>query len=119
MADPLSVRDRKKARERRYHEANRDRILQRRRARYSSATQRRHHLKHKYGITPEEQGILFASQNFKCATCGSYDPKRKTGWHVDHCHATKKVRGVLCHGCNTALGLVRDDPTVLRALAEY
>jgi hypothetical protein len=37
----------------------------------------------------------------------------------DHCHATGAFRGWLCDRCNVALGMVRDDPAVLRRLAAY
>jgi hypothetical protein len=49
-----------------------------------------------------------------CAVCGSDE---RLG--IDHCHETGVVRGVLCHWCNTALGLAKDDPATLRALANY
>lgn len=38
---------------------------------------------------------------------------------VDHDHETGKVRKLLCHNCNRALGLLRDDPALLRKSAEY
>ncbi len=38
---------------------------------------------------------------------------------VDHCHATGKVRGLLCHNCNRALGLLKDDKSAIRRALEY
>lgn len=38
---------------------------------------------------------------------------------IDHCHVTGAVRGLLCNGCNTALGKANDDPHLLRAMADY
>lgn len=39
--------------------------------------------------------------------------------HIDHCHATGAVRGVLCSRCNTAIGLIDDRPEVAKAMCEY
>jgi hypothetical protein len=71
-----------------------------------------------YGITPEEYDALFASQGYRCAICGGDTPNAK-GWHLDHDHSSKAIRGVLCGPCNNGLGNFRDDPAILRAAAEY
>ncbi len=72
------------------------------------------------GITYAERDQLLASQGGKCALCrGLPTMKKRIGWHVDHIHGTKFIRGVLCHRCNLALGLFRDDPKELRRAAMY
>lgn len=59
-------------------------------------TKRKWNLSAHYRITPDEFDALFAKQNGKCAICG-VAPQRPV---VDHDHETKKIRGILCHGCN-------------------
>ncbi|WP_308432512.1 endonuclease domain-containing protein [Streptomyces echinoruber] len=39
--------------------------------------------------------------------------------HVDHCHETGRVRGVLCFSCTAALGQFKDRPDVIRRAAAY
>lgn len=77
---------------------------------------RRENLRQTYGLTPEQVDDMVEAQGFLCATCGTdvrEDPC------VDHCHDTNRVRGILCRRCNLALGLALDNPTTLRAMAEY
>lgn len=50
-----------------------------------------------------------------CDICGRVEKPL----HVDHCHATGAFRGLLCHKCNSALGLMRDDPVLLETAARY
>jgi len=76
-------------------------------------------LRYKFGITKAHWDKLFLEQGQRCAGCGSDEPGWKHDWHVDHCHKTLKVRGILCHHCNTILGRAKDNPTVLRHLADY
>lgn len=57
-------------------------------------------------------------QAFMCANPGC-DRNIDASAHVDHCHATRLVRGILCGGCNAGAGQARDDPGILRGLAEY
>ena len=50
----------------------------------------------------------------KCQVCGA-----TSELGIDHCHVSGNPRGLLCRGCNTALGHARDTPERLRALAHY
>lgn len=49
-----------------------------------------------------------------CEVCGSSDKIC-----VDHCHDSGVVRGALCWTCNVALGHLKDNPSRIRALADY
>lgn len=75
-------------------------------------------LKNTYGITLEEKNELIKQQNGKCAICLMlFSATRHT--HVDHCHDTKKIRGILCHTCNVGLGNFKDSPPLLSAAIAY
>jgi hypothetical protein len=78
---------------------------------------RRSHFKTRYGITIERRAELLAKQ-VCCPICGSKNPGGR-GWVIDHCHATEKIRGVLCQTCNTAIGAFKDDPKICEAAAHY
>lgn len=70
------------------------------------------------GFTPEDFENKLAEQNYKCAICGTEDPGA-TNWHADHDHKTGQKRGILCHKCNTGLGLLKDDIDILCSAIEY
>lgn len=72
----------------------------------------------KYGMTIQERDQMLADQGGRCKICRT-DTAGAKGWHVDHCHASKKVRGILCQQCNHALGNAKDKPEVLRRMADY
>ena len=76
-------------------------------------------LRNYYGIDLEDWARMYNTQNGRCAS----NPAHKLGFdrltHVDHCHKTKKVRGLLCANCNRALGGVMDDIESLTLLVEY
>jgi len=75
-------------------------------------------IKKLYGLDAQEHEALFINQNNACALCGTLaDSKREL--HVDHCHDTKKIRGLLCSCCNQAIGLFKDNPNLMRFAAEY
>ena len=61
---------------------------------------RKAHYKRKYGITLEQYEILCEQQDRKCLLCKVSNVKL----HVDHCHTTGKVRGLLCKNCNVTIG---------------
>jgi hypothetical protein len=75
---------------------------------------------HQYGIDIEGRGALLSFQEGQCANpgCHTKEPGTKAGFHTDHDHASKRVRGELCHHCNHAL---QDGttPAKLRGAADY
>jgi len=76
------------------------------------------HLRRTYGLGPEEFEAMVETQKNKCAICKT-DMGTGKGRHVDHDHLTGRVRALLCHNCNVALGGAKDDPMILRAMADY
>lgn len=87
------------------------------------ASSRRAQLKWKYGLTPAAYEALLNAQGGLCAICRRPQQTHRDGttddFAVDHDHVTDKVRGLLCHHCNTALGKMRDSPRLLRRAAAY
>ena len=76
---------------------------------------RRVSLKHKYGMTLETFNDMCSKQENKCLICGVEDFRL----FVDHCHKTKRIRGLLCRGCNTGLGHFKESPDNLANAIEY
>ena len=72
----------------------------------------------KYGINLNEYNLLLEKQNYKCAICESYYHNGH-GWHVDHCHRTNKIRGILCFNCNSGLGQFKDSELLLQKAIKY
>jgi Recombination endonuclease VII len=128
-AEDPQFRARRRATQRAWKVAHRDELNLQRRHRYatdpefrarkiaaSSKDNRRRRLKRKYGISLEEYERLLALQNGACAICLL---KSDRMLHVDHCHKTGRVRGLLCVKCNTGLGCYNDDPSLMRRGAAY
>lgn len=63
---------------------------------------------------------MLAAQGGACAICQT-PPEDPRGYrmHVDHCHSTGQVRGILCGPCNRGIGNLDDDPERCIAAAEY
>jgi hypothetical protein len=82
--------------------------------------QRKCHFRDTYGITIEEYNALLKHQKRKCAICGKrhYEKKGKR-LHVDHCHKSKKVRGLLCSSCNNLLRCAKDDIKIMKKAEKY
>jgi hypothetical protein len=104
----VSVKDRQAKWAKEYNKNNRDRI------RYK-------HLYDKYGVTKEWYFEQLEKQDHKCAICSCLEPKGNGNvhFHVDHCHSTGKVRGLLCSSCNTALGKFKDSTELMLKAIEY
>ena len=91
-----------------YHRANRDECLRR---------VRRTKLK-RYGLTEADFAALLEKQKSLCAICASLmRPGR--GTHIDHSHATGKVRWLLCNNCNVGIGHFNEDTDVMTKAMEY
>jgi len=103
------------------YRANPELYRARRRAAYKAdpSKVRGYDLKKKYKITLEEYNEMLVKQNGKCAVCFTNKPKGKGGLHVDHDHRTGKVRGLLCHSCNSIAGYADDNIELLEALIAY
>lgn len=84
---------------------------------------RRRGLKANYGITLEDYSRMLDERDNVCAVCKRPETSLWKGkvkpLSVDHCHTTKKVRGLLCVHCNQAIGLAKDDSDRFQALAGY
>ena len=76
-------------------------------------------LKNVYGITPEDYWKMLKDQNFSCKVCNSHMSNHAKGLHIDHNHETGKVRGLLCKGCNIALGEIKENKDTLAKLITY
>lgn len=70
----------------------------------------------KYGITESDFIALATRQDNRCAICRELSSQ---AFHVDHCHTTGKVRGLLCNRCNRGLGFFRDCANLLVAAQNY
>lgn len=74
----------------------------------------------KYGLKSfDEFDAIYGKHGGTCYICS--EPLERDGkdTHIDHCHDSGKVRGLLCRGCNNGLGQFRDRPDLLRAAAVY
>ena len=68
-----------------------------------------------YPPTTEVRNALLSAAKNRCEICG----KRSERLVIDHDHDTGIVRGVLCSACNTGIGLLNDNPQVLRRAFVY
>jgi hypothetical protein len=126
---PLSKRERNRIAQRKYYAKNRALIIQKsqlytkKNPEIQKASDRKmrweRNLKCTYGIVNADYLSMFESQGGCCAICLIHQSSFKRKLCVDHDHSTGKVRGLLCHSCNSALGLARDDVNILRAAISY
>lgn len=77
-----------------------------------------------YGINDAILAKMKEDQNNSCYLCGwegfvMNQERHKEKLVVDHNHETGKVRKLLCHNCNRALGLFKDNPELMRKAASY
>lgn len=93
--------------------------------RKANSNKKKNHIKHqrmyKYNLTEDDFNRMLENCNNSCEICGKpfSDESRYTTPGVDHCHETGKVRGLLCRKCNTAIGMLNDDITLIKKAFEY
>lgn len=73
----------------------------------------------RYGITLDDYNVMLLEQNCCCHICGKHESNNGKRLAVDHNHATGKVRKLLCHHCNAALGSVQEDLQILQKMITY
>lgn len=76
----------------------------------------------KFGITVTQYEDMIISQNNSCAICKKHKDDftgRGKNFHIDHCHTSGKVRGLLCSNCNTGLGQFKDNVQYLENAIQY
>lgn len=83
---------------------------------------RSEHLKRKYGITQADYDRMLSEQSGGCLLCGVKPEELTAGryrtyLHVDHCHDSGEVRGLLCPDCNLMIG--RRSADWFRRVADY
>lgn len=112
--DPERFREYNRAHRQRHPE----RVKRQRREQYAADPARgvrharRSYVKKQYGLTLEEYEAILARG---CSICGRHGPRMA----LDHDHRNGQIRDALCVSCNNGIGRFHDDPTLLRAAAEY
>lgn len=76
-------------------------------------------LKKRYGLSPDEYNNILENQLYECAICGVNQHELKVRFHVDHCHDTGYIRGLLCNNCNQGIGKFKDSLDVIKKAYEY
>ncbi len=73
-------------------------------------------IKKKYGLTEYDVSQMLAKQESKCLICCT---NIQSNYHIDHCHATNKIRGLLCQKCNQAIGLLNENESIFFKAVGY
>jgi hypothetical protein len=84
-------------------------------------TERRNRNYRRYGITVDDYDKMLLEQGGRCAICPAVSAggRHKKHFHIDHCHKTGVVRGLLCNSCNTLLGSSKDSVRTLQNAIAY
>lgn len=82
---------------------------------------KKEHIRDRYNMSLDEYQSMLDCQDGKCKLCGLIlDSSTKAlKPHIDHCHKTGDIRGMLCHNCNAGLGHFKDSIELLNKAEEY
>lgn len=84
-----------------------------------NAAVRKHRLKKSYSLTPDQFIEMLNKQEGKCAICKKHAAYERKGLNIDHNHETGEVRALLCTACNRALGLLKEDVSIMQNMIAY
>lgn len=107
--------------------ATKEQVKQRTRSRYAAiradpdlwhAFSLRESARH-LGLDPDLVAARFKDHDGLCDICGEPSAEPHPRLHIDHDHETGELRGLLCHNCNTAIGLLRDSSELVMQAAAY
>lgn len=101
-----------------WREKNKDLIKERYHAKYRDVNIN-WKLQKRYGITIDDYNEMFSNQKGCCKICERHQSMLSKKLRVDHCHATGKVRGLLCDACNVSLGLFKENINTLKNAINY
>lgn len=107
------------------YQTNKAEIRKRARDAYNSdpkykAKRRNESLRYLYGLTLDQYNEMRIVKKYRCAICGIHESQSlRKKLYIDHCHDTKKIRGLLCVLCNTGLGSFADDTSRLATAMLY
>lgn len=76
-------------------------------------------LKYTYGVEVGTYERLLKEQDARCACCHTDRPGGRGRFHLDHCHQTGAVRGLLCFDCNVGIGKLGDSVEGLQRAISY
>ena len=86
---------------------------------YLNRVRRNAFIKRTYGITQDDYLAMLEAQGGRCAICKRPDNYKSKWFDIDHCHTTKRVRGLLCRNCNKGLGNFKDDVSLMTSAIGY
>jgi len=79
-------------------------------------SQRNTRRKWQYGIDSDHFYKILDEQGGKCAICKTVVDESA---HIDHCHDTGTIRGILCRNCNVGIGMLQDSVEIIGSAVEY
>lgn len=109
----------------RWRAANRESVVAQSRRYAAENTERysEYSYKRRYGLTFAQVEAMWSGQGGQCAICREAirlrGAKGRDKAVVDHCHATSRVRGLLCTPCNLMIGYAADDKRRLVSAVQY
>lgn len=67
----------------------------------------------------QDHDRMHEEQEGKCLICKRHESELNKVLHLDHCHKTKVIRGLICDDCNILLGKARESAEVLLSAIAY